>query len=812
MYNSFPNSENNFQKNAVNPLYSLGNTDNNNIKDTLDDSTPTTYIPDINLHNEPKTEQLTRRDQKKKNDPKKYSISLTDSRIIAKNQALNYGYKKFNTLHKIQLKSFHTPDHKFNDLMTILSNKDFLFHCLGTISKKEGILTPGIDNITIDNASLQTINDISDRLKKDSYKFTPIKRIFISKTPGTQKNVNKEATKLFKKDMLTTEKIKAMKIRPLGICAFKDKIVQEGIRLILHCIYEPEFSKINNNFGFRPNYGVHDAIYNITTKAKTMSYAIEADVSGAFDNVDHTIMENILRKKIADKRFLRLIINGLKCGINYSGKFSESLLGTTQGSSASPILYNIYFHEFDNFINTKIKQFFIQKNLDENRIDKPINKKYNAASKKKSLLKFRQIALELKRIFQTYGKDSLQFKKHYELFKKIKTQKSKYDKIQQSIPSINKSRQTLRFHYTRYADDWIFFTNTTLDTAEELKHIFTTWIFTNLNLELHPTKTKITDLNKRSSKVKFLGFQLSYALVKRTQQIGIKQKKRLNLINKTKFTTSFISRQIGNDKSIFKQRTTNPTLIAAWDRERVLNKLKNLGFISNSYGIWRGRRKSSWTVLEAPEIIEKYNYMIRGYVDFYSPITYYPTDIHFLTYLLQYSCLHTLANKFNTSLKGIIKKYSKYPLIKYEITKQISNKTSDTITQKTINKQVQLFTWDNIKSIILSRIKSYRKNIKDKISLGMSTNPDNIPNIKINWRTKYKLETDRCPICGCPGKIQYHHVKHIRIGKITGFLQILKNLNRKQIPCCKNCHDKIHNGTYDNLKLSELYDERLIIL
>lgn len=736
---------------------------------------------------------------------KHYSTSLKESRIIAKTLSLNYNYKKFNTLHKIQYKSFHHPEHKFNDLMNILSNKDFLFHCLGTISKKEGILTPGIDSMTIDQASLSTIDKISTDLKNGTFKFLPIKRIFIPKTPS-DKNLNLIATNLSKKNLLTKDKIKELKIRPLGICSFKDKIVQEGIRTILHSIYEPEFSKLNCNFGFRPTYGVHDAIHDLTTKSKVMSFAIEADISGAFDNINFNIMESILNKKISDQRFIKLIIYSLKCGIYYAGKYSSTFVGTTQGSSCSPILYNIYFHEFDIFIHTKIQELIQNKNLLEQRVNRPINRLYNQISKKKTLLKYKSIISNLKKSFNLYGKNSSQFLNSYNLFLSTKSKFNQLDKIQKTISSFNKNRQTLRFHYIRYADDWLFLCNGTLDFAKELKLIFTQWIDQNLKLELHPTKTKITNLENHQS-IHFLGFQLRYANAKRIQQIGIKTIIKNNLINKTKHITIYKT----PNSPIFKQRTTNPTLIAAWDRKRILTRLSSLGFISNRYGIYRGKRKTSWTILEAPEIIEKYNYIIRGYVDFYCPITYYPNDIHYLFYLLQYSCLHTLANKFNCSLKSIIKKYSKYPNISYEIVKEIkdlNNQNSTTI----LKKNIKLFSWLDIKKMMHTRIKSFRNRIKSKLTLGMEKHPDYIPNIKINWRTKYKLETKRCPICGCSNKIEYHHIKHIRIGKISGFLQILKNLNRKQIPCCSSCHDKIHNGTYDSLNISDLYDERLIIL
>ena len=157
------------------------------------------------------------------------------------------------------------------------------------------------------------------------------------------------------------------------------------------------------------------------------------------------------------------------------------------------------------------------------------------------------------------------------------------DKLQKKIRAFNQNRQTLRYYYIRYADDWIFISNATLEFAQTLKDLFilfTEWISTNLKLELHTIKTKITDC-KSKDKIEFLGFQLSYAIVKRIQQIGIKIKYSTSLTNRTKLTITYKS----NPKVVFKQRTTNPTLIAAWDRDRVLKRLTDFGFISKRKGI-----------------------------------------------------------------------------------------------------------------------------------------------------------------------------------------------------------------------------------
>jgi hypothetical protein len=138
-------------------------------------------------------------------------------------------------------------------------------------------------------------------------------------------------------------------------------------------------------------------------------------------------------------------------------------------------------------------------------------------------------------------------------------------------------------------------------------------------------------------------------------------------------------------------------------------------------------------------------------------------------------------------------------------------------TTKTQKKSISLLNWDQCKGIINNRLVTLRR--KQKLREGTPVTPDflinksidEISNVKVNWRTKYKL-SQHFAICGSTDDIKYHHVKHVRIGKTEGFLQILKQFNRKQIPCCVECHKKIHKGEYNNIALRDLYHEELIIL
>ena len=179
-------------------------------------------------------------------------------------------------------------------------------------------------------------------------------------------------------EKVSMDEIKELKVRPLGIPSFPDKVVQEVLRIVLSAIYEPAFSRYECNFGFRPKHECADAIHQIKTKAKAMDYAIEGDIKEAFDNVNHKTLMKILRKKIIDEKFLKLIWGGLKYGLIYLKYRQDSNVGTTQGSVVSPLLYNVYFHEFDKFIYNDFSIILENINREENRVNNPVNKLYNS--------------------------------------------------------------------------------------------------------------------------------------------------------------------------------------------------------------------------------------------------------------------------------------------------------------------------------------------------------------------------------------------------------------------------------------------------
>ena len=134
------------------------------------------------------------------------------------------------------------------------------------------------------------------------------------------------------------------KMRPLGIPAYEDKLVQGAMRKVLDQIYEGKF--YNFSYGFREGKSCHQAIREVNQliMIKKTNFIVDADIKGFFDNVDHDWLMRFLEHDVADKNFLRYIKRFLKAGIMEEMKYHESDRGTPQGGLISPVCANVYLH------------------------------------------------------------------------------------------------------------------------------------------------------------------------------------------------------------------------------------------------------------------------------------------------------------------------------------------------------------------------------------------------------------------------------------------------------------------------------------
>jgi group II intron reverse transcriptase/maturase len=180
---------------------------------------------------------------------------------------------------------------------------------------------PGVDGMTwqeYETGLEDRLVDLHSRVHRGAYRAQPSRRVYIPKADGRQ--------------------------RPLGVAAVEDKLVQQAVATVLNQIYEEDF--LGFSYGFRPGRSQHQALdaLSVALTRRKVSYVLDADIRGFFDHLDHGWMMKFLQHRVADPRILRMIQKWLKAGVMEEGQWSETEVGTPQGSGISPLLANIYLH------------------------------------------------------------------------------------------------------------------------------------------------------------------------------------------------------------------------------------------------------------------------------------------------------------------------------------------------------------------------------------------------------------------------------------------------------------------------------------
>ena len=181
----------------------------------------------------------------------------------------------------------------------------------------------GIDGQTWEHygeALEENLRDLSHRLKREAYRAKPVRRVYIPKVgkPG--------------------------ELRPLGVPALEDKIVQRATVEVLSTIYEQDF--LGFSYGFRPGRSPHLALdaLSVGIMTKKVNWVLDADIRWFYDTLDHGWLVKFIEHRVADRRVVRLIQKWLKAGVLEEGRRVQSEVGTVQGGSISPLLANIYLH------------------------------------------------------------------------------------------------------------------------------------------------------------------------------------------------------------------------------------------------------------------------------------------------------------------------------------------------------------------------------------------------------------------------------------------------------------------------------------
>jgi group II intron reverse transcriptase/maturase len=470
------------------------------------------------------------------------------------------------------------------DLYRTLYKEDFFILAYERLKTNQGAMTSGISHKgNVDGVNMDMVRQTILELKNESYQPSPSRRTYIPKANG--------------------------KLRPLGMPDFRDKLVQECVSIILNCIYDspdnPTFSK--DSFGFRQGRGCHHALKQGHRTFKGVIWVIKADVKSFFDNVDHHILMNLLKKRIQDERFLRLVWKFLRCGYMENGQLVNPLKGTPQGGNLSPILSNIYLHEFDLFVEElKIKHGAKTKRC-------PIYQ--NAASQHK----------QARRRFRISRKatDSL--------FEFKKAEMNRLRKIQLNLPSarvINPDKASIS--YLRYADDWVLGLKCTKQKADFIYARCEEFFKEKLNLEWSKEKSLLVRSTEKD--IEFLGVYMSF-VTKRQQRLSTRK----------------------THKGVIETRRTVPMndMKYVMSKEDVCHSLQTKGFLDGNFNPISCKRLVN---LETYEIAKIYQSTIRGIANYYGFVHNIET-LNFIHYLLFMSLCKTLAQKLKTVKRKIMTKY-----------------------------------------------------------------------------------------------------------------------------------------------------------
>jgi RNA-directed DNA polymerase len=164
----------------------------------------------------------------------------------------------------------------------------------------------------------ENIQALHRRVHEGAYRAKPSRRVYIPKSNGT--------------------------LRPLGIAAIEDKILQRAVTSVMEAIYESDF--LGFSYGFRPGRGPHDALDAlwVACTRRKVNWVLDADIRDFFTRLDHGWLIRFIEHRIADKRMVRLVQKWLKAGVIDDGVWAKTRDGTPQGAPISPLLANVYLH------------------------------------------------------------------------------------------------------------------------------------------------------------------------------------------------------------------------------------------------------------------------------------------------------------------------------------------------------------------------------------------------------------------------------------------------------------------------------------
>jgi group II intron reverse transcriptase/maturase len=354
-----------------------------------------------------------------------------------------------------------TQDQIRKPLWKLLTDKMWLAQAWEQIRNNKGSQTPGIDKMTAIDIDLELIHKLADSLKNGTYRPTPVRRVFIPKANG--------------------------KTRPLGISTIKDRIVQQAIRMLLEPIFEADFCKCSH--GFRQGRSTITALRDVSHAYPVISYLIEGDIEGCFDNIPHGGLLELIKKRVADEKVLSLISKFLKAGYLEEWRYHRTYSGIPQGNIVGPLLCNVFLHQLD---------LFMMRELNANQSQSP---QQANARRNPEYRKFETQITKRRRQLRDGRGDRATVKEIKEL-----------ERQRKYVPCYaGNKKHPGKVWYVRYCDDFLVLVAGTKKETEAIKEQIRLKL-SDMGLKLSEKKTKITHW---SESFNFLGYQIQGKLRRR---------------------------------------------------------------------------------------------------------------------------------------------------------------------------------------------------------------------------------------------------------------------------------------------------------
>jgi group II intron reverse transcriptase/maturase len=508
------------------------------------------------------------------------------------------------------------------------------------------------------------------------------------------------------------EKTNSKKKRPLGIPTFTDKLVQEALRMILEAVYEPVFFDCSH--GFRPNKSCHTALKTIQHGFNGSRWFIEGDIKSCFDSFNHETLIVLVAQKIKDARIIKLLYKFLKAGYMQDWQYHKTYSGTPQGGIISPLLANIYLHQLDNYIS------------------KTLIPKFNHPAERKFTQQYSAIRNQLHKIKRYIKKSSGTERQNY-----IKEYKQTRAML---LKTPSKSQTDKKIKYVRFADDFLLGICGSQVDCVMIKSKLSEFIHNVLKMELSSEKTLITH---SSQQARFLGYNIRVRRDSTIRPGGENHCTKRTLMNMVELSVPLLDK-------------VQPFILS-----RGIAKMKN----SVLTPVLRRALMDSTDL----EILSTYNAELRGICNFYGCAGNFHRLCYF-AYLMEYSCLKTLAAKHRSSIGKIKDKYR-------------NGKNGWGIPYETKT---------GIKRMYFAKFRDCKNT---ETFSDVETNAFMMYNSSVTT-FESRLKAKVCELCSTSssGHFELHHINKVKNLRGKDFWErVMIAKRRKTLVLCKECHYMVHH-------------------